>query len=64
MIKVLLVVLAACTSPSDCAVDPMAGAIFEYPRLVDCVRAKEELAPQFEAFCLGKPFDPREQALG
>lgn len=62
MLKILLVVLASCSSPSECTQSDITGAIFEYPRLVDCVRAKAALT--LEAYCVGKPFDPREADLG
>lgn len=65
MIKALLIVFATCTSPQVCTHSEVAAAVFEYPRLVDCVRAKAaQREAGFEAFCLGAPFDPRKANLG
>lgn len=60
-----LLILAVCTAPTNCiATAPMAATVFEYPRLVDCVRAKAEVPLAFAPVCTGKPFDPRELSLG
>lgn len=60
-----LLILAVCTSPTNCIESaPMAATVFEYPRLVDCVRAKAEVPQAFTPVCTGKPFDPRQLTLG
>lgn len=66
--KSYLVILAMCnTSPVDCTASDVQASLFEYPRLVDCVRARETI-PQPDlrgsALCTGEPFDPRKATLG
>lgn len=61
----LLIILAVCTAPTNCiATVPMAATVFEYPRLVDCVRDKAKVPQAFAPVCTGQPFDPRQLTLG
>ena len=56
--KSLLVILAACASPTECIPSSVEGTVLEYPRLVDCVRAKATVEAQYEVYCTGSPFYP------
>lgn len=62
--KSLLIIMALCTSPSNCIPQEGKASVIVYERLVDCVRAKAQVPDAFEPQCTGKPFDPREQELG
>lgn len=53
--KAFLLILALCnTSGTECIIDPDNGVtVYEYPLLVDCVRAKADFKARFmvEAYC-------------
>lgn len=64
--KSYLIILALCTSPSECLDSDTQATLITYERLVDCVRDKQTIAPEYRATaeCSGKPFDPRQLTLG
>lgn len=53
----VLVILAECESPDRCVPSVDAATVIEYPRFVDCVRAKA-IVVSADAWCAGEAFYP------